>query len=200
VILKGAGVSWGDVHPDGTFVPTCVLTTAVVVVWERRGDWLGTGLGGQAGWFAADAAVPLEDAPDFFSDRIRATPEDATLWTARAVAWQELGQPDRAVADFTEAIRLWPEAWWAYQGRGTAWVTRQDPARAVADYSEVIRLNPTSSAGYVSRAWALSEAGQHVRAVADSDEAIRLDPGCTLAFNNRAWARPRPRRGTSRRP
>jgi tetratricopeptide (TPR) repeat protein len=191
VVLKWAEAPFGHVRPDGTFVAAGVLDTAVVEVTERRGAWLGVRHNGQSGWLAADAAIPVEDAPAYFGERLRADPGDVGAWTNRGIAHSQLGRLKQAVADFTQAIRLDPTAWQAYVCRANVWVTLMAFDRAAADVTEGIRLNPAWAGGYSNRGSVWFSAGDYDRAVADYTEAIRLDPTTPGTFYNRgsAWLR-----------
>jgi tetratricopeptide (TPR) repeat protein len=189
VMLKWAQVQYGDLLAEGTFLPVGTLEEAVVVVARRQGDWLATAYGGETVWFPLEAAVLLEQAPDYFRGRIRDNPADIFAWHKRGLAWQALGQPDRAIKDFTEVLRLEPRAWGSLIGRGNAWLAKQDHARAVADFSAAIEVVPDLPLGYLSRAGAWSQAGDLDKVIADCTEAIRVDPDNVLALNNRGHAR-----------
>jgi tetratricopeptide (TPR) repeat protein len=188
VILKGEGVQFGQMAWDGSFVPSGVFDEAVVTVARRQGDWLATWRGEDLVWFLRSAAVPADEGPGYFGRLTRENPLDAGAWACRGIAWATLGQPERAIEDFTEALRLDGRSWATYWWRGNAWLARKDYGRALADFSEVLRIDPTSLWGLLSRAAALYHTGEYDRALEDCNEAIRLAPGNALGFNNRGWA------------
>jgi tetratricopeptide (TPR) repeat protein len=63
----------------------------------------------------------------------------AVLYVNRGIAYQDIGDLDRAIADLTEAIRLDPKYADAYYNRGEAWLDARNFDRAIADTSSVAR-------------------------------------------------------------
>jgi tetratricopeptide (TPR) repeat protein len=188
VFLKYPGAQFGQRHPDGTFVPAGVFPGPVVDVAERQGDWLRAWPPGSGTWFPLATAVPLEEAPAYFSGRLRLNPDDVFAWVCRAIAWGELGQTDRALADYAEALRLDPMNALVLYNRGNTWLARQDPDRAVADYTEALRLSPELAAAVYGRGRARELRQDLDGAVADYTEAIRLAPAWVAAYLARGHA------------
>ena len=142
---------------------------------------------GVAGWFDKKHAVRLEDAVDFFTDRIRAEPKNASTFCKRAIAWQLKGKFDNAVKDFDEAIRLDPKDADAFNNRGLVWLDKQEYDKAIKDFDEVIRLDPKHPLAFINRGVVWVERQEYDKAIKDYDEAIHLDPKYVLAINNKAW-------------
>ncbi len=94
----------------------------------------------------------------------------------RGNAWEEMGQHDKAIADFTEAIKLNPRKALNFYLRAHAWLEKSEFNKAIADFTEAIKLDPREARFRTRRAFAWSEHGDHAEAIADYDEAIRLDP------------------------
>ena len=63
----------------------------------------------------------------------------------RGLIWQEKGDLDKAIADYTEAIRLDPKYAMAYDSRGRRLGTKGDLDKAIADFNEAIRLDPNDA-------------------------------------------------------
>jgi tetratricopeptide (TPR) repeat protein len=111
-------------------------------------------------------------------------------------AYNNKGDYDRAIADYTEALRLDPNLVAAYFNRGDAYRNKGDYDRAIADYTEALRLdpnlasnlNPNFAFAYNNRGIAYYEKGNYDRAIADYTEALRLNPNYTEAYNNRGIA------------
>lgn len=116
-------------------------------------------------------------------------------YVGRGMAWQEKGDRDRAMADFTDAIRLDPDSSLAYSDRGILWREKKDIDRAIADFTEAIRIEalPKSDLpgpGYVNvytnRGLAWQAKGDFDHALADYSEAIKFDSRNAEAFYYRA--------------
>jgi lipoprotein NlpI len=123
-----------------------------------------------------------------FSAAIRLSPQHATAYGNRGLAYGEKGQSERAIADFDEAIRLAPDYLFAYSNRGNAYRARGNNARAIADFSEAIRRDPKYLPAYIQRGDAYRARGDNDHAIADFSEAIRLDPKFADAYYSRGVA------------
>jgi tetratricopeptide (TPR) repeat protein len=109
----------------------------------------------------------------------------------RGLAFQESGQADRAIADFTTAITLDPAhyaAYLAYVNRGIVFKDRGETYKALEDFNMALILNPSYANAYYNRGWIFAETGQLDRAVEDYTRAIEIDPANGKAFNNRGAA------------
>jgi tetratricopeptide (TPR) repeat protein len=107
----------------------------------------------------------------------------------RAMAYQEKGKLDQAIADDTEVIRLNPREYMAYNNRGFAYQRKKDLDRAIADYSQAIQYVPEMTVARFNRAEAYSEQGRYAPAVDDLTEVIRREPKNAVAWNNRCYFR-----------
>ena len=115
----------------------------------------------------------------------------AELYYNRGVEYDNQGDHDRAIADYTEAMRLDPrnggsaDIGGAYNDRGDAYQAKGDYDRAIADYNEAIRLNPKYAKAYDNRGDMYKAKGDLDHAIADYSEAIRLDPKNAAYENDR---------------
>jgi tetratricopeptide (TPR) repeat protein len=139
-------------------------------------------------WFSKDDAVLLEDAVDYFTDRIRTNPRDAAAYADRAWAWRLRGELDIAIKDYDEVIRLDPKSAAAFNNRGNAWSDKKDYDRAIQDFDEAIRIDPKHALIFRNRGLAYRLKKDYDRAIKDYNEAIRLDPKDASAFYNRGTA------------
>ncbi len=98
------------------------------------------------------------------------------LLSARASAFDELGDYGRAIADFDSAIVLAPGDAVLHLNRGAAKIHDGRPADAIADYDIAIRIRPDWHLPYFNRAVALTDLGQRAAALTDYERAIRLKP------------------------
>ncbi|HJT76046.1 MAG TPA: tetratricopeptide repeat protein, partial [Gemmataceae bacterium] len=111
------------------------------------------------------------------------------LYLLRGSAWGELGQFDRAEADFAAALGA-PLSDAARYGllmnRGVLRVRQGRLDSATADLRQAIALRPQQYQGYVNLAQAFLKAGQPDAAITQLDEAIRREPGLASLYRTRA--------------
>lgn len=91
----------------------------------------------------------------------------------RGEIFYAMGQPERALADFTKAIELsaTPET---YGMRAYYYRQIGQYERAIADYDKTIELLPTCESCYFNRGVAYEKAGDKQRAIADFRQALAL--------------------------
>lgn len=99
--------------------------------------------------------------------------------------YQELGDLDRAIANFGRAIDLQANNAQTYFNRAHAYVLKQDSESAIADYNKAILLQPMFEAAYVNRALLKLMRRDLNSAISDLDTAIRLNPRDPTAWSNR---------------
>ncbi len=117
---------------------------------------------------------------------LRCYPKNNDAYKSRADVYAEMGDYDKAIADYSEAIRL-PrilrsdpkKLTEAYYSRAEVYEKHKgDHDKAIADYTEVIRLDPeylgSWTWAYFDRGEAYEHKGDHGKAVADYTEVIRL--------------------------
>ena len=112
----------------------------------------------------------------------------ATAYRARAEAYRQKGQFERAIADYSEAIRLNPTYAVAFHERGSAYNAKGDSDKALADLNEAIRLDAKSAAAYTNRGRVYERQKKYDEAIADHDMAIKLNPKLAIAYANRGLA------------
>jgi tetratricopeptide (TPR) repeat protein len=102
----------------------------------------------------------------------------------RGIAYQEKGDLDRAIADYTEALHLNPRYSTAFVNRGKALQQKGELDRALADYNEAIRFDPDQAMAFNNRGTLYQQMGDLRHALADFEEAIKVDPRNVFALNN----------------
>ena len=140
-------------------------------------------------WFLAAEVVPVEQAAEFFTARIRANPNDAFAFLVRATLWSDADQFDKAIADYAAAIKIDPGDAYAYQRRGEAFRNIKEYDKAIADLDEAIRLGDRSEMVYYNRGEAFLDVGDCDKAIADFTHVIELDSKDACAYRNSGWAR-----------
>ena len=92
----------------------------------------------------------------------------------RGVLYEQAGNKEAAIKDYSEAIKLDPSNAIAFFNRGNAYDQSGDYDKAIADYSEAIKLEPNDADAYNNRGQAYDNKGEFDLAIADYTAAIRL--------------------------
>jgi tetratricopeptide (TPR) repeat protein len=108
----------------------------------------------------------------------------AIAYNNRGIAYQEKGEVDRAIADFTTAIKFNPNDARVYSNRGSAYATKGELDRAIANLGKAIALNPKYADAYNSRGVAYAKKGDKEQAIADFRKALEIRPSDQDAKNN----------------
>jgi tetratricopeptide (TPR) repeat protein len=80
------------------------------------------------------------------SEIIGRSPNDATAYHNRAVAYGQAGDIDSAIADYSKAIEIAPKNATAYENRGRAYASKGDYAHALEDSTKAGELMAKASA------------------------------------------------------
>src|SRR5262249_13545544 len=105
-------------------------------------------------------------------------------------AYFQLGEPDKAVADFSQALKLDPKHVRAWNNRGNAYMKLGQLDKAVADYSQAIELVPNDRQqphSYYMRAQANSQLAHFEQARTDYQTFLKCAPDHDKAHNALAW-------------
>ena len=108
----------------------------------------------------------------------------AIAYNNRGLAYQEKGEVDRAIANFTTAIKFNPNDARVYSNRGSAYATKGELDRAIANLSKAIALNPKYADAYNSRGVAYAKKGDKEQAIADFRKALKINPSDQDAKDN----------------
>jgi tetratricopeptide (TPR) repeat protein len=190
IMFKSESPTLHHTDQQGRPLEAGTLPDAVVTVLKDNAGRLSIRSGGQDCWVEKKEAILLEEAAAFFTDEIRAKPENAWTYAKRGIAWSARGEYDKAIADDTEAIRRDPKEAVFFNNRGITWHKKLELDKAIADYTEAVRLDPKYAGAFNGRGVAWSNKGEYDKAIADCTEAARLDPKDATAFTNRgvAWS------------
>jgi tetratricopeptide (TPR) repeat protein len=138
-----------------------------------------------SGWVQESEVVPFDQAINFCTKQIRDGNDLRYAYNLRGCIWDEKGEYDKAIADFSEAIKLDPTSPSAFQNRGLAKLRKNDYENAIEDYNAAIRLDPGNPVLYYNRGSAYYTMRKHDKAIADFNEALRLDPKSAGAYTYR---------------
>ena len=144
---------------------------------------------GVGGWTAADQVIPIEQATEYFTERIRSDPGDAFAYIMRAISWRETKDFDRELADLTQAAALEPANAHIYVLRGQMRFARGEYDAALADGNRAIRLDVEDGLAHQLRGVARCRKQDYAGAIADLSRAIQLRPRSVEGYVNRgsAW-------------
>lgn len=109
----------------------------------------------------------------------------AAAYTNRGNAYDDLGEYNRAIDDYTEALRIEPGYASAYNNRGVSYDNLGDYTRAIENYDQALRYDPGHVNAYYNRGNAYDDLGEYRRAILDYSKALRLDPNYASAHQNR---------------
>ena len=90
---------------------------------------------------------------DFNEAIRRATPKDFRSYGGRASVFEDMGQLDKASADYDQAIRSTPTDAPGYVMRGTAHFAKGNYRAAASDFEEAVRRSPTYYNALANLAW-----------------------------------------------
>jgi len=155
-------------------------------VQNVNGEWLWIGTKEQ-GWVKRSQVVTIDEAPLYYTELITRNPNDAWAYGYRAIALDENGELDLAIADYNDRVRLKPDAT-VYNNRGVAWKKKGEFEKALADFDEAIRLEPKYSFAYYNRGHVQNLQHEYQGAIDDLSRAIELSPNYSPAYHERANA------------
>jgi tetratricopeptide (TPR) repeat protein len=127
-------------------------------------------------------------APDFPSIEHGCGQPVAAL-LRRAVAYETMKEPKKALADLDEAVRLKPDGAPGLSARGILESKLGMDKEAQDDLTRAVRLNPKDPATLVARGSFFARKAKPQLALADFDAAIEADPKNAEAYNGRGALR-----------
>jgi tetratricopeptide (TPR) repeat protein len=128
-----------------------------------------------------------DDAIDAFSQLIKLIPNTAAadLFYLRGYAYEQKGDLEMAIADYTNACKINPHDPWPYYNRGKVYNRKGEYDKAIEDFSQALSLNPDFTSAYTNRGLAYANKGESDTAIAEYSQAVRIDPECAAAYNYR---------------
>ena len=126
-----------------------------------------------------------EKTIEYVNNAIKLQPDYAEAYNNRGIAYDNLGQHQRAIENYNEAIRLQPDDASAYYNRGNTCYKLGQYQRSIEDFNTAIRLQPDLAIAYVGRGGAYGNLGQYQRSIEDINKAVRLQPDLSIAYAGR---------------
>ncbi len=125
------------------------------------------------------------DSISLMSRAIELYPDRAAIpYNNRGLAYDSLGERERALADYNVAIAISPEFVDAYINRGIVYGEGSLFGKAIEDFNRAIAIAPTSAKAYLNRGVAYLSMGDYGAAINDLERATSLDPANAAAFYN----------------
>ena len=158
------------------------LDTTFSLAWNTRGylHWLRGEFQSAIDDYTAAIAYAADDRRVDAGGR-------AQLYQNRGVAWQDVGNTDRALLDFDRCIELLPDQPAFYENRGLIYVDKKLFDVAFRDFDRALELDSKNARGYVNRAWAARLMGDLEQSVRDYSQALRLQPDYAQARIGRGY-------------
>jgi tetratricopeptide (TPR) repeat protein/V8-like Glu-specific endopeptidase len=135
-----------------------------------------------------NVAAGKQQAIQKFSRAIRLNSKYRYAYFMRAVAYSQVQEFQKSLADYNKAISIDPTFYAAYDNRASLKDEKlNDVQGALADYNKAISIDPTFYAAYNNRAVLKYERLNDVQgALADFNKAISLNPKYSTGYDNRA--------------
>ena len=152
-------------------------------LWRNSHDetWLNVGQELVRMERAAEAVPLLKKAVD-------ASPAYAPAHFNLGVAFNQEGQKEPALDEFTAAIKLQPDYFEAHAAMGLTLLETGRPIGAVQHFREAVRLRPNLVGARNNLGNALMQTGAPAEAIKEYEEALRLDPKHAATYNSLAVA------------
>lgn len=128
-----------------------------------------------------------------YTEAIRLNPREFEIYYDRGLAYDKLGQPEKAIEDLNIYIRRYHRHGEAHYNRGMAYADLGQHELALKDFDEAIRNAhhdrwPGQANAYYNRGVAHGTLGLHAKALVDFNESIQLDPTRSDAYSSRGVA------------
>ncbi len=127
-------------------------------------------------------------AINLINKAIKINPENSKFYYHRALANNEMGNPNESILDYNLAIDKNPNYIEAYLNRGAVQQQMQHFEAAIQSYNSVINLNSGYVAAYLNRSEALFKLLRFEESIASCDIATTLNPDFAEAYFNKGNA------------
>ena len=111
------------------------------------------------------------------------------VYNARALAFQQKGQHDEALAEFTQARTLSPDDANLQNAIGVCLISLNRPLEALQAFDSAIARDPKNAQFHYRKGWTLELLGGGENSIAHYERAVSLDPNHADALSSLAAAR-----------
>ncbi|MBM3177169.1 MAG: tetratricopeptide repeat protein [Bacteroidetes bacterium] len=127
-------------------------------------------------------------AIELFDSALLFNPKDPDVYAHRGVAWERVGQPNKAELDYDQAFRLNPDHPLSMQKKSELMVSQGKFKEAEEELNEAIKNNPGIGAFYAQRGYLRFVRENFSGAIHDYDSAILLGTKDSELWVNRGLA------------
>jgi tetratricopeptide (TPR) repeat protein len=103
----------------------------------------------------------------------------------RGLAYEEKGQCDEAISNYTKALEINPRDAEAYYNRGIVYNRKSQYDEAISDFSKALKINPRYGDAYHGRGGIYTKRGQYDEAISDYAKALEINPKDAAAYHRR---------------
>ena len=157
---------------QGLKVPTAIMLAFFVLIFS---------------FLAAQRSEVWHDSIKLWSNVIEQNTGNRDVFFARGLAYDEAGQTELAIIDYTSAIQLNPGKASSYFVRANCFFHLHKYPEAIRDYFAGLALEPGNAEAYSNRGSSYSFIGKYEQALRDFDSAIVYYPNRAEVFNNRGF-------------
>lgn len=132
-----------------------------------------------------------QDAVAHFSKALAVKP-DSAMFSLRGVAYHQLGQDDKALADYNAGLALNPDPEIRAElliNRGLSRHSLGDADGALKDYDTAIEINPSEPSAYYNRGLVYGAKNNFAKAIEDFTKAIDRNPEEPRSYHFRGLAK-----------
>ena len=129
-------------------------------------------------------AASWEDSLSLWNNVLKRYPDASVPLINRGNAWQDRGDYDRAIADYSKVLLSEPGAADAYLNRGLAYYRIESIEEALHDIDHAIKLGARDAEAYNTRGLIHTGRGNQREAISDFIYANKLDPEHVNALIN----------------
>ncbi len=116
----------------------------------------------------------FKEAVDIYSEAIKKNPRSVEAYDWRGMAYDELNELDKALADYNEAIKLAPEYADAYNNRGEVFRKKKMYREATGDYRKALQLDSSFAEAHYNMALVLEVEKKNNTAATELEKYLEL--------------------------
>jgi len=121
-------------------------------------------------------------AIELFNTAIDSNPKYIRAYNARALAYRNMKDYDKALADYSKIISLSPNDTLAYSDRGITYGFMKQYDKAIIDFTKRIELDPHNPKAYLARGNAYFQLKNYDMSIKDFKAAVEANPKMGVCY------------------